>query len=388
MVAHNQEASDNLLRYVKDLGEWLCAAPDAPVQVVYPQRADRVRFTNSSVVKAMPGGNPHAIRSHGGSVWFDEYAYHRDQKENYRAAEPVIFQHEGDFRIVSTPFSDVDMFHGIFLNRDGKWDDWSRHKVTIQDAIRDGLLTRKFNPIDVEALRRGMPDDDAFNAEYMCVPLSDADSYFPRELLDLAVLRYDPHFKSGSMYGGFDVARSKRGDYAALAEVRRDGDRWQGEPTVWQARGEKFQAMQDRAVRAFEDNGWVRMAVDAGGIGNETAERIQDRLGRSCVEAVIFSSQSKAEMAYALRGLLDKGHMSLADDRELLLDLHAIKRQVIENNIKIDSVKTDERGHADRAWALALAVRAAGKFAGPGLTPIAGGERLDWGGMYGDRSGW
>jgi len=387
LVAHNQPSSNNLMRYVKGLSRWMCRAPDAPVKIGDIDRASAVAYTNHSQITAIPGGNPDAILSYGGSVFMDEMAFHRDQERNFYNAEPVTVQHEGVLRVTTTPFSDSDLAWGIYDDPDGEWEGWGRHHTTIVDAIDDGLVTRKGNPIDLEYLRRGMPDEDEFNAAYMGVPLSSRDSYLG-DLIPLARSKYVDGWEGGSLYGGFDVAASGKGDMAALAEVRRLDDRHQGEPTVWAKRGNDFQVMQDKVVDEFNGRGWVRMALDANGIGNETAQRITKRLGTARVDSCMMRPQDKADMMTTMRDLMEHGNLALPDDRDLLLDLKSIKRVVSETggNIRYDAER-NERGHADRAWALALAVRAAGSDSGPGLSPLADGSRMDWGAGFGDRSG-
>jgi phage FluMu gp28-like protein len=204
------------------------------------------------------------------------------------------------------------------------------------------------------------PDTDAFAQEFGCEPISDKESYLG-EFLDAARLRYDENFTAGSLYGGFDVARSANGDYAALAEVRRHEDRYQASPIVWAERGKDFEAMQTEASRRFKDRDWQRMGVDSTGLGMETAERLQKSLGTSKVDAVYFSPQEKDKMMTTLRSLLEMGQLALPPDQELLLDLRAIKRIVGQSSVRYDAKHDELRGHADRAWALALAVRAAGK---------------------------
>lgn len=360
MVAHNQESSDSLIRYAREWSTFLCRAPDAPAKITGKERTDRVRFTNGSVVKSIPGGNPAAIRSHGGSVWLDEFAYHRDQKENYRAAAGVLMQYEGVLRVISTPFSDIDEFWGIWENRDGEYsdEDWGKYRVTLLDAIADGLRTVKGNPIDIEELRKDLPDDAAFDAEYLCKALSDSESLFPRAQVDAAVQKFDPHFGSGYLYGGFDVAREGK-DRSAIVEVRRDKDRYQCTRVRMAVRNVAFEAQQDFAVRCMEEDGWTRMAVDATGLGKETAERLVVRLGAMKVDPVTMTQQSKDSLMTELKTLFDQGKIALPNDRDLLLDLHSIKRIPMPGGGFRYDAERSARGHADRAIALALAVRAA-----------------------------
>ena len=346
------------MRYVKRLALWMCKAPDAPVKIGDVDRASSIRLTNESEIKAIPGGNPDAILSHGGSVWEDEFAFMRDQERNFYNAEPVTMQAEGRHIITSTPFSDLDLFWDIISDPEGRWPDWKRYKTTIFDAIRDGLRTQKGNPIDIEALRRTMPDEDEFDAAYMGIPLSSRSSFLG-ELIPLARKKYTEGWTGGSLYGGFDVARVSNGDMAAIAEVRRQEERYQAEPTVWAKRGQEFQVMQDAVVDAFNEHNWVRMAIDGNGIGLESSERIAKRVGPARVDVCKMTPQDKATMMTTMRDLMERGNLGLPDDRDLLLDLRSIKKIVGETGVKYDAER-NERGHADRAWALALAVRAAG----------------------------
>jgi phage FluMu gp28-like protein len=202
-----------------------------------------------------------------------------------------------------------------------------------------------------------MPYKERFACEYECVPLSDADSYFPSDLLDRC--EGLPPVK-GEAYGGYDVARSARGDMSVVCEVRRDGDRYSAR-ILEAMRGTEYDAQEDIVHRYFKDRGWLRMAIDATGLGGPVAERLRKRCGgASQVEEVNMTNQVKGDLMTNLRSLMDQGKLALPDDRDLRLDLHGIKRIVGDSTIRYDANR-NERGHADRAWALALAVRAAGK---------------------------
>ncbi len=354
VVSHDQEASNDLLAYVKGWARWF-ARMGYPGASAVRDVAREVRFGNGMRVVAIPGGRPAAIRHYGGNIWLDEAAHHARLKENLGAAGPAISQANGKLRVISTVFSDGDAFWAIM---DGQRTGWTKHSTTIHDAIAQGHRARDGTPINIDELRLDVPDPDIFSAEFENIPLSDATSYFPHDLLDRCEQVIPP--TGGSLYGGFDVARSARGDLAAMCEVRRDKEHYGASPTLYAERGQDYEAMQDVAARFHRERGWVRMAVDAQGLGNETAERLQRRLGGpAVVDAVSMNPQSKSDMMTTLRSLMDQGHMALPLDRELRMDLHSIRRIIGDSSIRYDADR-NERGHADRAWALALAVRAAG----------------------------
>ncbi len=361
IVSHDQEASSDVLRYAKSWARWLAKLG---IQGARPMEGGRDTATTLEVasgcrVVAIPGGRPEAIRHYGGNTWLDEASHQKRFRANFQAAGPVISQAEGVLRVVSSAFSDADGFWEIFSNRDSIYEDWGRHTTTIHDAIKAGLKTRKGNPYNLEELRKDVPDPDAFGAEFECRPMSDAESFFTWDTLDRCGAV--PKLEQGTKYGGFDVARSKKGDLAAICEVVRDGDRYSATETIWAERGVEFEAMEDLAARLFKERGWARMAIDETGLGMMIAERLRKRLGGpAVVDCVTMNPQTKADMMTHLRSLADQGKLHIPADRELRLDLHGIKRIVGDNSIRYDADR-NERGHADRAWALALAVRAAGR---------------------------
>jgi phage FluMu gp28-like protein len=260
--------------------------------------------------------------------------------------------------VISTIISDIDEFSQIV---EGKRPGWSVHNVTIHDAIRDGHCLRDGSPINIDELRLDVPDPAVFACEFENVPLTEADSFMGRELLDACVSRWDPAFRSGSLYGGFDIARSERGHRSIIAEVRRDGDRYQGR-VVMSERGMEFEAQEQTAIRSFQDLGWVRMAIDASGIGAGSAERIRKRLGSARIAECKFSPQFQVDLMTDLKAAMLKGTFAIdPSDRDLWLDLYAIKYKIGAGGRIGFEANVSERGHADRAWALALAVRAAGK---------------------------
>ena len=364
IVSHDQDASNDLLDYCRIWLRWL-SSMGVQAATIVGDKASRLTLAVGTRIVGIPGGRPEAIRHYGGNVFYDEASHQKRFRDNFQAGGPVIMQASGCIRIVTSAFSDVDLPWEIFGNDGGRYDGWARYRTTIVDAIEGGLKAKDGSELDLEELRMDLPDSDAWNAEYMGIPMSDAESYFPTDLLDICEKMPQLGETEGLAYGGFDVARSIRGDVAAMCEVKRKDTYYSASPVLFAERGQDFESMQNRAVRSFTDYNWKRMAVDAQGMGMETAERLQRRLGGpAVVEAVAMTSQSKADMMTTMRSLMDEKRLSLPKDRDLRLDLHSIKRIVGDSTVRYDAER-NERGHADRAWALALAVRAAGKAPPP-----------------------
>jgi len=86
---------------------------------------------------------------------------------------------------------------------------------------------------------------------------------------------------------------------------------------------------------------------------------IQCRHGRNVVCAGYppesFTNASKERWATDFKILLQRKDVSLPRDREMVAQIHSIKRHVLPSGkVSFDAERTG-RGHADRFWAIALA---------------------------------
>ena len=72
----------------------------------------------------------------------------------------------------------------------------------------------------------------------------------------------------------------------------------------------------------------------------------------------------KEELAYPVKAAFEDLNLRIPFDRDLQSDLRAIKKETTAaGNIRF-SADRSENGHADRFWALALALHAASHFGG------------------------
>jgi phage FluMu gp28-like protein len=101
-----------------------------------------------------------------------------------------------------------------------------------------------------------------------------------------------------------------------------------------------------------------RGAIDSTGMGSAIAERVQEEFpGR--IEPVTFTAGRKQAMAIRMKRHFEERTLRIPDDRNLRRDVAAVKRVITSaGNIRFDAERTSD-GHADRFWALALALHAA-----------------------------
>ena len=96
----------------------------------------------------------------------------------------------------------------------------------------------------------------------------------------------------------------------------------------------------------------------------QLAERAQERFGKYHVEGIHFSGPVKEDLAYPVKAAFEDLNLRIPFDRNLQADLRAIKKETTAaGNIRF-SADRSENGHADRFWALALALHAASTAAG------------------------
>lgn len=96
------------------------------------------------------------------------------------------------------------------------------------------------------------------------------------------------------------------------------------------------------------------LKVDKTGIGMATAEKLKSQYP-SRVQGVYFTQSSKEAMALNLKKHFEEGTIKIPNDPALIADLHAIKRKAGQKSFLYDSDR-NAHGHADRFWALALAL--------------------------------
>lgn len=319
-------------------------------------------LSNGCVLVAL-STNPRTGRGYKGDVLLDEWASAPRQADLWTAigplADPTIDSPEGfEIDVISTPLGDADMFYKMYEGTLSGG--WSKHKVPWQVARADGFpITDKWL-----ADKRSQYDAEMFAQEYECDFMAANTRYISRELYESALYydddpAWDParrSLKDIVFYAGLDVARKR--DLTSLCRVKKDSD-----GIVWH--DETFSI---RSVPWDEQETWVDgharrcsvIAVDATGMGSQFAERLGNRFpGR--VDAVEFTIATKEEMATGLKLALQRKRLRpRADDTDTMREVLSMKREVTAaGNIRFD-IERDDRSHGDRAWAMALAVRATG----------------------------
>ncbi len=311
-------------------------------------KAAEIRFRNGSRIIALPA-NPNTARGYSANLVLDEFAFHEDPDAIWRAIYPSIsnpLRGEKLLRIVSTPNGRGNKFYDIWTKSEA----YSKHRVTIHDAIAEGLQ------VDADSLKAGLDDPEAWAQEYECEFVDEGGVLLPYEMI--AACEHEEAGRpdrggDGARYVGVDIGRKH--DLTVIWVAERVGDvLWTRE--VAELRHCPFDAQE--AAIAERARTSARCAIDATGIGAMLAERLRTRFGYR-IEPWTITMQSKGDLMLGLRRAMEERRVRIPISRAVREDLHSLQKVVTSGGSIRYSAERSADGHADRAFALALAIAAA-----------------------------
>lgn len=313
-------------------------------------KTHEVRFPGGSRVTAL-SASPDAARGFGGNLLLDEFAFHRDSRRIWGSAFPVAARGGHKIRVISTPNGKGNKFYEL-MTAEGS--DWSRHHVDIYQAVKEGL------DVDIDELRAGMADEDAWAQEFELQWLDEASSWLDYDLIasvENPMAGFPEKYRGGHVFVGVDIAA--RNDLFVIWVLEDVAGTLITREVI--ARKRVSFAEQDQLLDGvFDRYNVIRVAIDQTGMGEKPVEDATRRYGTSRVDGVLFTAPRKLELATVLKeGMQDRRVLIPAGDRVLRSDLHAIKSRVGPTGIRRLIADGETDGHADRFWALALATSAA-----------------------------
>ena len=316
-----------------------------------------IRFANGARIIAIPA-NPDTARGYSGNLVLDEFAIHEKPAEIWAAIYPSItnpLTGVKKLRIVSTPKGRGNKFADLWEHNEK----YSKHKVTIEDAVRMGL------PVDLDELKAGVDDPDIWAQEYMCEFIDNTSVLLPYELIGKCESDHISDDGVSPLFIGMDIGRQK--DLSVIVTAAKLGDVL-SIVSVDTLRKMPFADQLDILLAKGRERRVQRVCIDSTGIGAMLAEEAA-RKGGGKFEGVQFNVQTKGEMYALMRRKFEERSVRIPVDRELREDLHAVQRIVSTGGNVTYSAPRNADGHSDRAAALALCCRAA--EAAPHISPFA-----------------
>lgn len=297
-----------------------------------------------------------------GDVWFDEFAWVRNQRMLWAAIVPSITAVGGRVTVFSTPFLPGSLFHEIATNQKNKHSHWWRKTITIEDAIAQGMPL----PGGLDELRM-LFDSESWAMFYECQWAENGSALLSWELLHQLTTERIIRADYGRLRGGVDVGRIN--DRTAIALVGQEHIREKWGDRYALVHHEMHKGMAFDAQKAtihqvdgrFDVEGWK---VDKTGLGMQLAEELQNASPER-FEGVWFSAQRKSRLALNMLKLAEEKRLLLPNDPDVLAQLHSIQKVTSGQSIKYDAERNED-GHGDLFWAIALAADGRGSRSGGG----------------------
>ena len=364
----DESAAKEYIRYCEQWTKLFKVAAESLGEMVIDKADDIkalvVQFSSGKRIHAL-SSNPKAMRSKGGKLVLDEYAFHKNPEEMWKAAAPVITW-GFPVRVLSTYNGKGNRYYRM-VEEAKKGNRWSLHTVTIEDAVAAGLvdkvLGRKATAAERAAFlldcREIAGDEETYQQEYMCVPVDEATAWLTWDLItsaEHAEAGKPELYQGGDCYVGMDIGR--RRDLTVIWVDEKIGDvLWNRE--IVKMKGASFAEQDAEMDRVFSRYKVRRCCMDQGGMGEKPVEDAKRRYGEYAVEGILFTGPVKQHLATLIKQAYEDRRTRTPADRELRDSHHAVRKlTTIAGNPRFDADRS-EVGHADEFWAHALACHAA-----------------------------
>ncbi len=372
---------DDCRYFVRNLHKWARRKKTLVLPAKPRPNAHSLLFANGTRLHSL-SSHPDAQAGKRGPRILDEFALHPDPRQLYAIAYPGITW-GGQLEILSTHRGAQNYFSQLVTEarHGGNPKNFSLHRVTLQDALDDGLLAKLQEKLPAGDPRRAMdnaayfdfirascPDEETFLQEYMCVPADESTAFLLWDLIasaEFSAGEYIPLNISSErrpsthrdLYLGVDIGRVH--DLTVFWLLERIAGGIHLTRDVLTLEKQPFGRQEELLWERLALPGLRRACLDATGLGRQLAERAVERFGQNRVEPINFTAPVKEDLAFGLRTILEQRHLRIPADKHIRADLRAIKKTATTAGNLRFAADRGPGGHADRFWALALATFAA-----------------------------
>ncbi len=373
-----------------------------------------IRFPKSGFKIQALSSRPSNLRGLQGDVVIDEAAFHERLDELLKAAQALTMW-GNKVRMISTHNGVENLFNEYITDARAGRKDYSVHRITLDDAIADGLYKRicyvtgeTWSPEAEKKWRddlyKNAPNMESAEEEYGCVPKHSGGTWLSRALIesrmsaDTPVLRWEckagfellpDHIRAAECrdwleahlapllailpadaisFNGEDFGRT--GDLTVHVPLIQTHNLVRRVPFVVELRNVPFRQQEQIAFYLIDRlPRFTGGAFDARGNGQFLAEVAMQRYGASRIQQVMLSEGWYREHMPPVKAALEDGTLDgLPRDADVLADLRAV--QVVKGVPRIPDTRTtgadQGKRHGDAAVAVALAYYASRELnAGP-----------------------
>ena len=335
-----------------------------------------------------------APRGKHGDIYLDELAHCANDREIYKGSTALILRSGGQLTVCSSPLGRRGVFWEVAREEIRPYRAYNRQSVPwwiCSEFCKDTRLAGRIAPDLETAVRIERFGSDKIVDQFDSLPIEDFQQEFEVFYCDetLTFFPYDLILKNttiepddlvrdfaeldkcvGRLVCGFDVGRKQ--DLSELAVFERTPD----ERLRCRLRRSYNRApfeTQEADLRALLTMAPVaRLSIDQSSLGMQLAEKLAAEFPEVVVPE-IFTNERKEIWCTDFKIALQRQQVDLPKDRELIAQIHSIRKQVTPSGrVSFDAAR-DAQGHADAFWACALACR---KERGEQRRPVEVGVRI------------
>ena len=358
-----------------------------------------LEFDNGARLLSLPATPPRGKSRM--NVYLDEFAHVQHDRQIYTAAMPIISK-GGRLRVGSSPLGASGVFWEIYAEGLRTYPGYGRKHtpwwevqafcedvaVALQEAPKMLTAQRvaRFGRPRIQAMYDNMPQDD-FRQEYECEFVDETSAWITWDEIRAV---QDPRLRCWMVSGkdaGLDaIAEMARGVPLGHVELVFAGGvdvgRTRNTTEIYLVGLSPTNTYPLRLAISLDNTDFddqltvlahllrslpiVALQIDQNGIGRNLAESVA-RVAPGKAQGVDFTNATKALWATDVKMLIQQHKTPIPPDRDLAYQIHSIKRKVTPSKNLVFDTDANEKHHADRFWAWALALNAAYALgSGPG----------------------
>jgi phage FluMu gp28-like protein len=355
-----------------------------------------LEFDNGARLISLPSKPPRGKARM--NIYLDEFAHVQHDRQIYTAALPVISK-GGRLRIGSSPLvasgahweisqQQLRQYPGYSRKRTPWWEVYAfcvnvREARKLAPAVTTADRVEMFGTDRLKAIYANMPEED-FAQEYEAAYVDEVSAWitweeikaaqdagliclisYNREKVDSARQTIDELVElirqgkvEAALGAGYDVGRTRNTSELFIIGVTTTNSYPLRAAITLDNCG--FDEQQDILIYAMTQLPIFSMLIDQNGIGMNLAENMEKRFYGK-VQGALFTNASKALWAGDAKMRIQQRKAPLPVNRDIAYQIHSIKKIITPSKNMVLDTDRDEKHHADKFWAWALGLTAAGR---------------------------
>lgn len=373
-------------------------------KITQPNTTTQLGFSNGARIISLPG-TPQRGKARFW-VYLDEWAHQTHDKANYIASLPVLSK-GGKLRGASSPMGAGGFFWEVFKEEIRPYPGYTRKSTPWWECksflkpgvnIREAYLTAPtiatafrvdaYGNDRIKLIFENMPLED-FQQEYELAFQDEVSAWIAWDLIkrnqqdNLLCYHITSHedvsklienvkeaIEAGLiepvLYGGLDIGRVK--DLTEFIGCGKSSTNQLPVRIMVSLANCPYEYQENTIFRLLTELPFASCLIDQNGIGNQLAETLS---ASTVAQGVSFTNSSKELWAVEARLQLERTNVPLPKDRDLAYQIHSIKKSITAAKNNVFDTARNAKHHADKFWALALALWAARSLLEP-ASEVAG----------------